>query len=140
MSEFTAKLDGMLYSLLSWDQLTAFWPRIDVHAGWYIYAVGQELPAAVSAPEQVRDFLQQIDALLRKEHEERYCGIVYSDDVEAPRFVVIYDPHNLGVSCGSSKDRVLPGWILSQVAPELLQPTVVPNNRKRWWESFLGKG
>ena len=139
MSEFAAKLDGLLYSLLSWDQLTAFWPRVDVDAGWYIYAVGQELPTTVSAPDQVRDFLQRIDVLLRQEHEERYCGIVYADDVEKPGFVVIYDPHHLGVSCGSSKDRVLPGWVLSQVAPDELQPTVVPNNRKRWWEGFLGK-
>ncbi len=139
MSEFTAKFDGLLYSLLSWEQLTAFWPRVDVNAGWYIYAVGQELPAAACGPDQVREFLQRIDVLLRQEHEERYCGIVYADDLESPRFVVIYDPHHLGVSCGSSKERVLPGWVMSQVAPEALQPTVVPNNRKRWWEGFLGK-
>ncbi|MHB1677995.1 MAG: hypothetical protein ACYCSS_10745 [Sulfuriferula sp.] len=140
MSEFIAKLDGLLYSLLSWDQLTAFWSRVDVNAAWYIYAVGQTVPTAVAGPQQVQDFIAQIDVLLRKEHEETYCGIVYADDVEAPSFVVIYDPNNLGVSCGSSKDRVLPGWVMSQVLPAALQPTLVPNNRKRWWDGFLGKG
>lgn len=139
MSEFETRLDGLLYSLLSWDQLTAFWPRVDVDAGWYLYAVGQNVPDAPASRQQVNDFIQQIDALLRKEHEEKYCGIVYADDLQNPQFIVIYDPHHLGVSCGSSKDRVLPGWVMSQVAPTDLQPRVVPNNRKRWWENFLGE-
>ncbi|WP_087446612.1 hypothetical protein [Sulfuriferula sp. AH1] len=139
MSEFETRLDGLLYSLLSWDQLTAFWPRVDVNAGWYLYAVGQNVPDAPASGQQVSDFIQQIDALLRKEHEEKYCGIVYADDLQSPQFIVIYDPHHLGVSCGSSKDRVLPGWVMSQVAPTDLQPRIVPNNRKRWWENFLGE-
>lgn len=139
MSEFEAKLDGLLFSLLSWDQLTAFWPRVDTGAGWYLYAVGQDVPGSPSSSQQVSDFVQKIDALLRKEHEENYCGIVYADDLQTPQFIVIYDPHHLGVSCGSSKERVLPGWIMSQVPPADLQPKIVPNNRKRWWESFLGE-
>ncbi|MDR3390612.1 MAG: hypothetical protein P4L77_02670 [Sulfuriferula sp.] len=138
MSEFETKLDGLLYSLLSWDQLTAFWSRVDVNAGWYLYAVGQDVPSAPVSGTQAGDFIRQIDALLRKEHEEKYCGIVYADDLESPQFVVIYDPHNLGMSCGSSKERVLPGWVMSQVPPKDLQPKVVPNNRKRWWENFIG--
>ena len=138
MSAFRGKLDGLLYSLLSWDQLSAFWLRIDASAGWYLYAVGQPVPESVANAGQVADFVNRIDTLLRQEHEEKYCGIVYADDVEKPTFIVIYDPHNLGVSCGSSKTRVLPGWIMSQVPPESLEVTVVPNNRKKWWEGFLG--
>jgi hypothetical protein len=128
----------MLYSLLSWDQLTAFWPRIDTGAGWYLYAVGQDVPATPADAGQVADFIQRIDALLRKEHEERYCGIVYADDTQAPTFIVIYDPSNLGVACGSSKERVLPGWVMSQIAPVAMQAKIVPNNRKAWWRSFIG--
>lgn len=138
MSAFQAKLDGMLYSLLSWEQLTAFWPRIDTNAGWYLYAVGQDVPSSPASSEQVAEFTRRIDELLHKEHEERYCGIVYADDTQAPSFVVIYDPNNLGVSCGSSKDRVLPGWVMSQIPPEAMEPKVVPNNRKHWWNSFIG--
>lgn len=138
MTPFRAKFDGLLYSLLSWDQLAAFWPRINAGGGWYLYAVGQEVPAQPADAERVAHFIEQIDALLHAEHEERYCGIVYADDVQAPTFVVIYDPHHLGVSCGSSKTRVMPGWIMSQVPPEPLgEGSVVPNNRKRWWEGFL---
>ena len=136
MSAFQAKMDGLLYSLLSWDQLTAFWSKLDIQAEWYLYAVGQPVPDAPADANQVADFIARIDALLRLEHEERYCGIVYADNVNAPGFVVIYDPNNLGVSCGSSNMRVLPGWVMSQVPPDELS-AIVPNNRKRWWESFL---
>ncbi len=137
MSDFRSKFDGLLYSLLSWDQLAAFWPKIDTSKNWYLYAVGQSVPTTPSDAGQVTAFIQQIDTLLHNEHEERYCGIVYADNLETPAFVVIYDPHNLGVSCGSSKTRVMPGWIMSQVPPESLDVQVVPNNRKKWWEGFL---
>ncbi|MDA8329021.1 MAG: hypothetical protein M0Z83_08650 [Betaproteobacteria bacterium] len=137
MSEFQAKMDGMLYSLLSWEQLTAFWQRLDTEAGWYVYAVGQETPQQPSDAKQVTDFISRIDTLLHAEHQERYCGIVYADDVQTPNFVVIYDPSNLGVSCGSSKHRVMPGWVMSRMRPDTLNTHVVPNNRKRWWNEFL---
>ena len=138
MSDFVSKLDGLLFSLLSWDQLSAFWLRVDVNAGWYIYALGQDVPTVVASPQQVEDFIIRIDALLHNDHEESYCGIVYADDLQAPTFMVIYDPNNLGVSCGSSKERVLPGWVMSQVAPTALHTKVVANNRKRWWDGFMG--
>lgn len=137
MTEFESKLDGMLFSLMSWDQLTAFWLRIDSNARWYIYAVGQEVPTAPASSEQVKAFLREIDTLLRREHEESYCGIVYADDLEQPNFIKIYDPNNLGVSCGSSKVKVLPGWVMSQIAPVELQARAVPANRTRWWQALL---
>jgi len=40
---------------------------------------------------------------LRADHHESYCGIVYADDLDKPRLIKIYDPNNLGSSCGSSK-------------------------------------
>ena len=137
MTEFESKLDGMLFSLMSWDQLTAFWLRIDPDARWYIYAVGQEVPTAPASSEQVKVFLREIDTLLRREHEENYCGIVYADDLQQPHFIKIYDPNNLGVSCGSSKVKVLPGWVMSQVAPVELQARAVPASRTRWWQALL---
>lgn len=137
-TDFEAKYWGTLYNLLSWDQLTAFWNKLDRTSGWYLYAVGQELPSAKSNAEAVELFVQHIDALLRKEHEEDYCGIVYADDLESPSFIKIYDPHNLGVSCGSSGQHIYPGWIMSLQQPVELTPAVVPNNRKKWWASLFG--
>jgi len=138
---FEQQYNGLLYSVMHWDQLTRFWASIEADAGWYLYAVGQEIPTAPASAEKVRQFTSEIDTLLRREHHEDYCAIVYADDLEAPSFIKIYDPNHLGSSCGSSatKSSVLPGWIMSQVAPQELKVNgFVTGQRKRWWQNFLG--
>jgi hypothetical protein len=136
--EFDALFDGMLFSLLSWDQLTAFWQRLDTQAGWYLYALGEDRPEQPADGEHVATFIREIDSLLRKEHDEDYCGIVYADNLEQPRLIKIYDPNHLGTSCGSSKQRILPGWVMSRLPPSDLNPShLVPQNRRRWWQGIV---
>ena len=140
-SEFDRQYNGLLYSVMHWEQLTAFWASIQADAGWYLYAVGQNVPVAPSPAEKVQQFTSEIDALLRREHHEDYCAIVYADKLDQPNFIKIYDPNQLGSSCGSSatKSKVLPGWIMSQVAPhELKIDGMVTGQRQRWWQTFLG--
>lgn len=139
--EFDRYYDGMLYSVMRWDQLTAFWKKVDAAAGWYLYAVGQHLPEAPASADKVQQFTREMDELLRREHHEDYCAIVYADDLEAPNFVKIYDPNHLGSSCGSSatQSAVLPGWLMSRTPPRELEIRgVVTGQRKRWWQAFLG--
>lgn len=138
---FEQQYNGLLYSVMHWDQLTRFWEKIDADAGWYLYAVGQEVPVVPASAEKVRQFIEEIDALLRSEHHEDYCAIVYADNLESPSFIKIYDPNHLGSSCGSSavKSSVLPGWIMCQVPPAHLTANgLVTGQRKRWWQTFLG--
>ena len=71
-------------------------------AGWYLYPIGEAPPTAPSDAAEVETFVTEIDKLLREEHDEDYCGIVYADEPRAPTFIKIYDPNNLGVSCGYS--------------------------------------
>jgi hypothetical protein len=137
-SDFDALFNGTLYSILSWEQLTRFWDGLDTDAGWYIYALGEARPEVVADDAHVGAFVREIDALLRREHDEDYCGIVYADDLERPSLIKIYDPNHLGTSCGSSHQRILPGWILSRMPPSDLSPShLVPQNRKRWWQGLL---
>ena len=137
-SEFRKLYAGRLWSIMSWDQLTAFWNRI-APEGWYLYAVGEEVPAQAAAPAQTTEFVRRIDSLLREDHRHDYCSIVYADDIEKPSFVKIYDPNNLGVSCGFSTNPPLPGWIMSRVPPEDLQPgRAAPEGRRRWWRAIFG--
>ena len=143
MTEFQRLYTGRLWSVLAWDQLTALWQRIDPAAGWYLVAVGvSPAPTAGMAPAAAADvsaFIDRIDALLRAEHHESYCGIVYADDLENPRLIKIYDPNNLGSSCGSSKNPPGPGWIMSREMPdESISMVRVPENRKRWWQRLRG--
>ena len=136
--DFDRALNGMLYSLLSWKQLSEFWLRIDPAAGWYLYAVGEAVPASPAPAAQVQTFVREMDTLLRRDHDEDYCGIVFADDLEHPSLVKIYDPQHLGSSCGSSKNRPLPGWVMSRMPPTEIRPqSAVPENRKRWWKTVL---
>ena len=137
-SAFEEKYWGTLYSLLSWEDLARFWPKVAPAKPWYLYAVGQAVPGSPASSTEVERFVAEIDTLLHKEHDEDYCGIVYADDLEAPTFVKIYDPSNLGVVCGSSGKHIFPGWIMSLTPPAELKPEVVPNNRKRWWQTLFG--
>jgi hypothetical protein len=108
-------------------------------AGWYLYAVGEPPPSQAATGEQVLLFITEIDALLRAEHREEFCGIVYADDPRQPSLLKIYDPHNLGVSCGHGNVPPLPGWVMSLLPPGDLPATqVVPNNRRHWWRRLFG--
>ncbi|MDP1733688.1 MAG: hypothetical protein Q8L44_04910 [Sulfuritalea sp.] len=150
-TEFQRLNTGRLWSVMSWDQLTALWRRIDPAAGWFLQAVGVACPRSGNPGTQsgaaptladaaaVSAFIERIDALLRAEHHESYCGIVYADDLDNPRLIKIYDPNNLGSSCGSSKNPPGPGWIMSRVEPdEILSARPAPENRKRWWRALFG--
>ena len=138
---FASAFRGRFFGVLRWEQLTDFWDlvRKDAGGGWYIYAIGMAPPEQVSTTDQVHSFIDEVDVLLRKEHKEDYCGVVYVDDLAAPQFIKIFDPNNLGVSCGFSDDPPLPGWILSKLPPVDLRSTgVLPGNRRRWWQWLWG--
>lgn len=138
MKTFHELYTGRLWSIMSWDQLTAFWSRLEP-SGWYLYAVGEPVPTEPAAGERTREFVSRVDHLLREDHRHDYCSIVYADDLEHPSFIKIYDPNNLGVSCGFSTNPPLPGWIMSRVAPEDLKPEQrLPENRRRWWRTLVG--
>ncbi len=141
-SSFANVYNGSLYGLMSWQQLAHFWEKsIDADAGWYLYAIGETLPEDPADANQVKQFIHEVDTLLRREHDEDYCGIVYTDDIEEPTLIKIYDPNHLGSSCCSGKTPPpLPGWLMSLMPPDELTPhRVIPANRKRWWQSFFHK-
>ena len=140
MSEFLQQYSGFLAGVMKWDDLSALWRRIREQAddGWYLYAVGDAAPTQAASREQLLAFIDSIDELLHREHDEDYCGIVYVDDAEHPTFVKIYDPNNLGVVCGFSENPPLPGWVMSRVAPDdLAQAFPPPESRKRWWKKIF---
>jgi len=133
---FYTAFRGHFTSLLRWEDLDAFWKvvRENAAAGWYVYAIGEPAPVQPSTAEQVNNFLNEVDALLRKEHQEDYCGIVYTDSKTEPSMIKIFDPNNLGVQCGFSNNPPLPGWVMSRLPPVPLKgDDHRPEGRKRWW-------
>lgn len=141
-SEYYRRYRGSFTSILRWPQLDEFWQTLRSMAtkDWYIYAIGEDVPEQPASLEQFGSFITEIDALLRKEHQEDFCGVVYVDDKTEPSFIKIYDPNNLGVVCGFSDNPPLPGWILSTIKPEQLdQNTFLPQSRKRWWRRLFSE-
>ncbi len=139
-SSYYQTFNGLFTSLLQWEDLARFWEQLKQGKleEWYIYAVGEAPPTSHTSAEAFVAFIEEVDQLLRREHDERICGIVYTNHAETPTMVKIYDPNNLGLSCGSSENPPLPGWVLSREQPVDLQPIeVLPNNRKRWWRSLF---
>jgi hypothetical protein len=137
---FMQAFRGSFTSALRWHHLDDLWECLAERAdlGWYIYAVGESPPEQPVDAARLHEFLREIDKLLRQEHEEDYCGIVYADDLKEPTFVKIYDPNNLGVVCGYSDNPPLPGWLLTRIRPfDLKAGQVVPKNRKRWWQRLF---
>jgi hypothetical protein len=132
---------GSFTAALRWHQLDALWDKLrrDAEGHWYIYAVGEPPPTVSVSADDFSHFITEIDRLLRAEHDEKFCGIVYADDLNSPSFVKIYDPHNLGVSCGFSDNPPLPGWVLSKLPPaDLPASQQISQSRKRWWQTLFG--
>lgn len=139
-SLFLTSYRGSFTSMMRWPQLDDFWELLNKQAdnSWYIYAIGEEPPVAPVIKDELLSFIKEIDILLHKDHTEDYCGIVYADDKMNPRFIKIYDPNNLGVSCGFSDNPPMPGWILSKIQPVKLESALnPPNNRRRWWKRLF---
>ena len=141
-SAYFQSFRGGFFGILRWPQLDELWQKLrnNADAKWYIYAIGEIPPEHISNSDEVNRFIDEIDALLRKEHDEDYCGIVYVDNKENPEFIKIYDPNNLGVVCGFSDNPPLPGWTISTQKPINLETAIPPPaSRRRWWQKLLGK-
>ena len=139
---FLKAFRGSFVSLLRWPQFDEFWEKMRTMADddWYIYAIGEAPPATTTSKMDLLNFLEESDRLLHKEHDEDYCGIVYVDDKNDPTFIKIFDPNNLGVSCGYSDNPPLPGWIISRIKPSNLDSLAKPTqSRKRWWNKIFSQ-
>ncbi len=139
-SAFLTRFKGPFKGVLRWPQLDQLWETIVAHPDkhWYVYAVGETPPTTITEHDKLTGFLTQLRELLQKEHEEDYCGVVYTDDFKDPQYIKIFDPNNLGVSCGSSDNPPLPGWVLSLLPPaDLPEAFPPPGNRRRWWQKVF---
>jgi hypothetical protein len=139
MKTFSETLNGLLYGVMQWEQWdTLCGPLRDGGQPWYFYAVGCGVPDVPLAGEELDKAVTELGALLRREHDETYLGIVYVDDLANPGMVKIYDPNNLGSSCGSCGHTIPPGWVFSQQRPQAIASDIsLPGNRRRWWQGLF---
>ena len=140
-NKFLDTFTGKFFGVLRWPQLDDLWVKVKEQTlddGWYLYAVGEEPPTETTKGDKVEAFINELDALLRREHNEDYCGIVYANDLENPSFIKIFDPNNIGTSCSIASTGPLPSWVISKIPPinlaEAMKPTA---NRRKWWQKII---
>ncbi len=134
---FKKACTGHFISIMSWDELAQFWEQLKTLSDqdWYIYATDSAPPNSTAGSQALCEFIDNIDTLLRRQHEEDYCSIVFVDSRSAPSIIKIYDPNNLGMVCGYSDSPPLPGWILSRLPPaEIRQAAARPTP---FWKKVL---
>lgn len=136
--EFIERLKGPFRGMLHWSDLDALWKVVRAQPeGWYISMVGEEPVPQPMTAEALETFINEVDGLLRREHDCSHCGIVYADDIDQPTLIKIHDPANIGSSCSSTP--VPPRWMLSRMPPSMVEDTApLPGNRRRWWQKLFG--
>ncbi len=139
---FISAFKGKFFGVLKWKQLDELWAIVkkDKKSGWYIYAIGDEPPSELVKNKELVTVIDELNVLLRREHNEDYCGIVYTDSLKTPSFIKVFDPNNVGTSCSIADTPPLPGWIISKLPPsDLLAPMKQTAKRKRWWNKLFNK-
>ena len=140
-NSFVTRMNSKFYGVLQWSDLDALWLRVRNNPeGWYASLTGESPPVKPLTAEELGKFVSEIDALLHKEHEENYCGVVYVDDNVNPTLLKIFDPHNMGTGCRVGGEPIPPLWIMSRIQPTLLvNDAPLSGSRRRWWQNLFGK-
>ena len=135
--EFIERMKGPFRGMLHWSDLDALWAVVRAQPeGWYISMVGEEPEQQPMTTEALLNFIDEVDGLLRREHDCSHCGIVYADDINQPTLIKIHDPANIGSSC--SNTPVPPRWMLSRMPPAMIRDEApLPGNRRRWWQRLF---
>ena len=139
MSDYIKKYQGRFVGIMQWDDCNALLEKLIAKPqDWFLYNTLEKVPKDVCSEDFFISELTSIKKIITDEHQERYCGIVYVDDVEAPSFVKIFHPNNLGKSCGSSEHPPIPQWLLSKIKPvDVIKEFGPPEEKSGFISKFL---
>lgn len=140
--EFARRAAGLLHGMLHWEQLDALWRHVRAEpSGWYAWEAGTPPPAETLDDAALLRWVDDTDALLRREHRADYCGIVYADDPARPTLIKVYDPRHLGSFCSCGATPVEPLWMLSRWRPDVPgAPSAPAPRRGGLWQRLWSAG
>ncbi len=117
--DYLTQFQGRFIGIMKWQDCDALLEKLSKNPAkdWYFYDTNSSAPQATIKADELTKALVSIHDIIKNQHQERYCGIVYVDDLESPSFVKIFHPNNLGKSCGSSENPPIPQWLLSKTKP-----------------------
>ena len=139
-TSFIDTYTGRSSGVLRWPQLDALWLTVQASAApWYVYKIGTDVPGKPASAAELKQFIEETDAFLREIHDEKYCGVVYTDSFDAPTLLKIYHPKKMGAGCGSAGHTILPLWTLSTLPPSNLLDWAAKKDQKPAWWKFMMK-
>ena len=120
MATYLEEFQSRFMGIMQWDDCKGLLEvLISNPDNWYVYDTDEnQIPSNTTPGAQFVEQIQHIKGVLDEEHKERYCGIVYTNDLKNPTFVKIFHPNNLGKTCGSSENPPIPKWLISKTQPE----------------------
>jgi len=131
---FWRAYQGRASGLLNWQEVDALWPRLTAQpSSWYVYDLNTTPPEAPLPDAEFIAFLPQAQALVNERRDRSHSGAIYLDNHGSPTFIKIFDPTNMGTSCGGDHDMIFPRFIFSKLKPD---PRPAPPPKK---QSFLGR-
>ena len=139
MSDYLKQFQGRFIGIMQWDDCDALLQKlIDQPNDWYLYDTLDSMPVQQIVADEFIEKLKSIKVTIKNVHQERYCGIVYTNDLENPSFVKIFHPKNIGKSCGSSEHPPIPQWLLSKTKPvDVVEKFGPPKNKQGFISKFL---
>ncbi len=131
---FWRAYQGRASGLLHWEDVDTLWQLLATQPeGWFVYDLKIEPPTTPLPAADFTAFLPLAEALVNERRDRSHSGAIYIDNRQSPAFIKIFDPTNMGTSCGGGHDMIFPRYILSKIPPE---PRPAPPPEKK---SFLGK-
>lgn len=125
---------GRASGLLHWPEVDAFWATLSqTPSGWYVYDLETPPPENPHSPADFSTALKAAQSLVNARRDRSHSGAIYIDNRETPAFIKVFDPSNMGTSCGGAHDMIFPRYIFSKAKPE---PRPAPPPAKK---GFLGR-
>lgn len=139
MSDYIEQFQSRFIGIMQWDDCNSLLQLlIENPDNWYLYDTdSNNLPSETISADEFVLTVSEIKQILDEEHKERYCGIVYTNDLKNPTFVKVFHPNNLGKTCGSSENPPIPKWLISKIKPEDVVEKFCPKDEEGFVSKFL---
>ncbi len=120
---FWQAYQGSFSGLMNWQRVEEFFDALAENTeGWYVFQMDGPLPEAPLNAAEFKTRLAEMRDLTLTYRDASHCFSLFADHQTDPQFIKVFDPGNLGASCGSSGSRIYPRWTVSRIKPDAPVP------------------